>query len=265
MYKCYLCDKNFQSQCHLERHKNNKRICNKSKNLYNCGLCKINFKYESELERHNNSKKHIINLTNMDNKKEETIKEEKEETIKEKKEETSIKEENIINIRKEYEEYINSLKLEIELLKKKIKFQKLEKDNEIMNLKLENQSLRYDNNKDKKIIGSIYQIEYNQNSNIRYIGSTTKTLKNRYASHKTKYNKWLTNDDYAKCEIYEYFKIYGIENFKITLLKEYHILNKTHLLVYEQLWMNKLTNINKNKAFSPINIEYHKLKYESYI
>jgi hypothetical protein len=49
MNKCYLCDKNFQSQCHLERHKNNKRICNKSKNLYNCGLCKINFKYESEL------------------------------------------------------------------------------------------------------------------------------------------------------------------------------------------------------------------------
>ena len=27
--------------------------------------------------------------------------------------------------------------------------------------------------------------------------------------------------------------------------------------------MNKLTNINKNKAFSPINIEEHKLKYES--
>ena len=61
MNKCDLCDKNFQSKCHLERHKNNKRSCKKLKNLYNCDLCKINFKYESELERHNHSKKHIIN------------------------------------------------------------------------------------------------------------------------------------------------------------------------------------------------------------
>lgn len=262
MYKCYLCSKFFPTPSKLLAHKNRKNTCNAVKESYNCDLCKTNFEHKAHLDIHEKTKKHIENLTNTDIKEEEPIKKEEGETIK--KEGEPIKKEND-NIRKEYEEYINSLKLEIELLKKKIKFQKLEKDNEIMNLKLENQSLRYDNNKDKKIIGSIYQIEYNQNSNIRYIGSTTKTLKNRYASHKTKYNKWLTNDDYAKCEIYEYFKIYGIENFKITLLKEYHILNKTHLLVYEQLWMNKLTNINKNKAFSPINIEYHKLKYESYI
>ena len=29
------------------------------------------------------------------------------------------------------------------------------------------------------------------------------------------------------------FKIYGIENFEITLLKEYKILNKNNLLAYE--------------------------------
>ena len=248
MYKCYLCDTVFTSPSKLERHKNRKIPCNAVKESYNCDLCKSNFKFKCDYERHNNSKKHIENLTNTD------IKEEEE----------PIKKEND-NIRKQYEENINNLKLEIELLKKKIKFQKLEKDNEIMNLKLENQSLKYNKYIDKKLIGSIYQIEYIKNSNIRYIGSTTKSIKNRFSSHKTKYNKWLENDDYAKCEIYEYFKAYGIENFTITLLKEYNILNKSHLLVYEQLWMNKLKNINKNKAFSPINIEHYKLKYESYI
>jgi len=256
MNKCYLCDTVFTSPSKLERHKNRKIPCNAAKESYNCELCKSNFDHKSHLERHNKSKIHIANLTNI-NIKEEVIKE----VIK--KEEEPIKKEND-NIKKEYEEHINILRSEIELLKKKIKFQKLEKDNEIMNLKLEIQSLKYNNNKDKKIIGSIYQIEYINDPNIRYIGSTTKTLKNRYSSHKTKYNKWLTNDDYAKCEIYEYFKIYGIENFNITLLKEYNILNKSHLLVYEQLWMNKLTNINKNKAFAPINIEQYKLRYESY-
>jgi len=252
----------FPTPSKLLAHKSRKNPCNFVKESYNCEVCKTNFEHKVHLNIHKKTKKHIENLTNIN------IKEEinKEESLKKevpiKKEKEHIKKEND-NIKKEYEEHINILRSEIDLLKKKIKFQKIEKDNEIMNLKLEIQSLKYTKDIDKKIIGSIYQIEYNQNSNIRYIGSTTKTLKNRYASHKTKYNKWLTNDDYAKCEIYEYFKIYGIENFKITLLKEYNILNKKHLLVYEQLWMNKLTNINKNKAFSPINIEEHKLKYES--
>lgn len=261
MSKCTLCDKIFASPSKLESHKNRKIPCNAIKESYNCELCKTNFEHKSHLERHEKSKKHIENLTNID------IKEDKKEKVikEQKKEEFNKKEEDINIIKKEYEEHINNLKLEIDLLKKKIKFQKLEKDNEIMNLKLEIQSLKYIKNIDKKLIGSIYQIEYNKNSNIRYIGSTTKTLKNRYSSHKNKYNKWLENDDYAKCEIYEYFKVYGIENFTITLLKEYNILNKNHLLVYEQLWMNKLTNINKNKAFSPIDIEQYKLKYESYI
>jgi len=110
--------------------------------------------------------------------------------------------------------------------------------------------LKLENETKKDLIGSIYKIEYKENPEIRYIGSTTKTIKNKYSSHKTKYNKWLENDDYGKCEIYEYFKIYGIENFEITLLKEYKILNKNNLLAYEQLWMNSVININKNKAFS---------------
>jgi hypothetical protein len=69
--------------------------------------------------------------------------------------------------------------------------------------------------------------------------------------------KYDSEDEYGKCEIYEYFKMYGIENFNITSLGEYKIINKNHLLAYEQLWMNKLENINLNKAFTPINITKH--------
>ncbi len=139
----------------------------------------------------------------------------------------------ILDIKKE-----NENKKNITILNNKI----LKLEDEIKILKLENETK-------KDLVGNIYKIEYNKNPEIRYIGSTTKTIKNRYASHKTKYNKWLENDDYGKCEIYEYFKAYGIENFEITLLKEYKILNKNNLLAYEQLWMNNLININKNKAF----------------
>ncbi len=237
MNKCNLCDKEFEYACLLLRHKNNKISCNLNKESFNCNLCKVNFKHKSKFKRHEKTKIHIDNI----NKKNISVKK------------------NIL----EYKIEENNLKLENDLLKKKIKFQKLEKDNEIMNLRLEIQRLKQNKDKNHNLTGNIYKIEYNKNPNIRYIGSTIKTLKNRYSSHKTKYNKWLTNDDYAKCEIYEYFKVYGIENFNITLLKEYNILNKDHLLVYEQLWINKLDNININKAFAPINIEQHKLKYES--
>lgn len=63
MNKCDLCNKEFQSKCHLKRHKSNKKLCNIIEN-YNCELCKINFKFESEFNRHKSSKKHIINNNN---------------------------------------------------------------------------------------------------------------------------------------------------------------------------------------------------------
>lgn len=140
-------------------------------------------------------------------------------------------------------------------------------DNNIIYKSIENENIKLKyllkNNKLKINIGRIYNIEYKNDKNIRYIGSTIKTLKNRFSMHKNKYNKWLENDDYAKCEIYEYFKIYDINNFSISLLEEYKIYNTEHLKIYEQIWLNKLTNINTNKSFNKIDIDKYLLYYES--
>ncbi|GMF38340.1 unnamed protein product [Phytophthora lilii] len=88
------------------------------------------------------------------------------------------------------------------------------------------------------MIGKIYKIIHNQ-SNIIYIGSTFNDLKGRFAQHKADYKRK------HNISIYEYFERYGIENFKIILIKEYEVIDRRHLEVYEQLWINKLKPINK--------------------
>jgi hypothetical protein len=84
---------------------------------------------------------------------------------------------------------------------------------------------------------------------IRYIGSTFNLLRYRWSIHKSKYKIQ------KGCSIYPYFDKYGIESFKIQLIKEYkvyadHDKDHKHLSVYEQLWINKLKCVNKQAAFT---------------
>lgn len=62
MYKCTKCNKEFNYESELTRHKNRKIPCDKQKNNYNCNLCDVKFKYESDYMRHEKTKKHIKNL-----------------------------------------------------------------------------------------------------------------------------------------------------------------------------------------------------------
>ena len=87
-------------------------------------------------------------------------------------------------------------------------------------------------------IGKIYKIIHNQ-SDLIYIGSTISTLRDRFYQHKKS----------LSCIISKYFSKYGIENFKIILIKEYKICDRTHLEMYEQLWINKMKCININNPF----------------
>jgi len=86
-----------------------------------------------------------------------------------------------------------------------------------------------------------------------YIGSTFNRLHKRFEGHKHNYkSKYGTNS------IHKYFDKYGVDNFKIDLIKSYEVVrthdkDHKHLYVYETLWINKTKNcINKKIPFSPI-------------
>jgi len=103
--------------------------------------------------------------------------------------------------------------------------------------------------------GKVYKIIHNQ-SDIVYIGSTFNRLNDRFYCHKQDHGMGKT------LSICKYFTEYGIENFKIILIKEYKVIDKKHLLMYEQLWMNKIKNINLNKSFQPLFKERNKKYYK---
>jgi hypothetical protein len=94
-------------------------------------------------------------------------------------------------------------------------------------------------------VGIIYRIEYNENPEIRYIGSTFNSLTYRWRDHKANYNKWK-DGKCSSCSIFEYFEKYGFQKFTINKIKEYEVVDKIHLLAYEQLWINKMNCVNKN-------------------
>lgn len=96
-------------------------------------------------------------------------------------------------------------------------------------------------------IGRVYKIECLENSNIIYVGSTFDTLKNRWNYHNNSYIQWI-NINKGKVSIYPYFEKYNIKNFKIFLIKEYKVIDRKQLEVYETLWRYKLKSINKNNA-----------------
>ena len=92
--------------------------------------------------------------------------------------------------------------------------------------------------------GRVYKIIHNQ-SNICYVGSTFNEIRYRWRDHKQDYKKWLKGN-HDNISIYSYFKTHGIENFKMALIKEYEVVDRRHLEVYETLWIAKLRSCNKN-------------------
>lgn len=100
------------------------------------------------------------------------------------------------------------------------------------------------------MIGYIYRISH-LDSDICYIGSTLKPIRNRYHEHLQAYNLWLKNGG-TTYSIYPYFKQYGVKRFKISVVKEYEVIDSRHLQMYEQLWIEKSrkTCVNVANAFA---------------
>lgn len=98
--------------------------------------------------------------------------------------------------------------------------------------------------------GKVYKIICTQSNDI-YIGSTFNTLRDRWMEHKNRYRQYQKNNS-RNMSIHPYFDKYGIDNFKIILIKEYVVVDRNHLESKEQLWINRLKNINIQSAFNPM-------------
>ncbi len=73
-----------------------------------------------------------------------------------------------------------------------------------------------------------------------YVGSTLKTLEERFKSHKSQM------DTTSRILL----KKYGVNSCNIVLIKEYDVVDRKHLEAYEQLWINKLKPVNKHQIIT---------------
>ena len=98
------------------------------------------------------------------------------------------------------------------------------------------------------MLGLVYKIIHNQ-SNWCYVGSTFNELRYRWQDHKLAFSKWCENKEHNKTSCFDKFLEFGIENFKIILIKYYEVVDRLHLEMYETLWINKLKSCNRNVPF----------------
>ena len=108
--------------------------------------------------------------------------------------------------------------------------------------------------------GNVYRIISLSHPEIQYVGSTFQPLRYRWGMHKS---KWEEGKKFIS--IYEYFTKYGINDFKIVLIKRYLVYyayerDRKHLNAYEQLWMNKLKCVNKRDCFVIPRLQKLKMK-----
>jgi len=102
-----------------------------------------------------------------------------------------------------------------------------------------------------------------------YIGSTFNKPSKRWSEHKQAYNKWIKDQTKTCFSIYPYFRDIGVDNFKLIKIKDYQVyradrLDRKHLLVYEQLWINKTKCVNKYAAFGLWHTLFEKERHKIY-
>lgn len=99
------------------------------------------------------------------------------------------------------------------------------------------------------MIGRIYKVQH-LDSSLCYIGSTCNTVRDRWRLHKNAFSRWVKDKGNQKpASLYPFLEQYGIDRFQMLLIKEYQIVDKKHLFVYEQLAINRTKSCcNQNAA-----------------
>lgn len=96
--------------------------------------------------------------------------------------------------------------------------------------------------------GIIYAI-VGEMPGVLYVGSTCCSLYIRWKQHKLMYRNYLSGKS-RPLSIHHYFTLHGLETFSIIELATYKVTDKHHLSSYEQLWINKVYNVNKNNPWN---------------
>ena len=95
--------------------------------------------------------------------------------------------------------------------------------------------------------GKIYKIEptCEHDEGDIYIGSTTRLLTQRMASHRCEYKKWK-NGLHHKLTSFDIFDKYGLNNVKIILLESVNANTIVELLEREAYYIKEFKCVNKN-------------------
>ena len=94
------------------------------------------------------------------------------------------------------------------------------------------------------INGTIYKIESITGEGKCYVGSTIKTLTQRWSKHKNHYKYWKEHKtNYVRSAVI--FDLYGIDNCHIVLLENFECDTKTELRVKEGQYIKMLDTVNR--------------------
>ncbi len=117
----------------------------------------------------------------------------------------------------------------------------------------------------KKLFGTVYKLCYDEDSDIFYIGSTTRKLCRRLAEHKTQ----IKHNRASKKKI-EYFKD-KIDQLKIIVVEEYFGDDKKELRFRERYWcehlksfINQVLPIREKGEYNKLYYQYNKNKIKEY-
>ena len=90
--------------------------------------------------------------------------------------------------------------------------------------------------------GKVYLVWF-ENCDKGYYGSTTTTLTKRLSQHKKNYKSQK-----AKCSLFAFFDLYGVENAKIELVEAFPCVNRNELEAREGFHIRNNEHINRNIA-----------------
>jgi hypothetical protein len=98
--------------------------------------------------------------------------------------------------------------------------------------------------------GTVYKIiADNDETKMTYIGSTKDELSRRMSYHRSDYKAFKNGKKTSFTSSFILFDEFGVENCKIIFLESYNVSSKDELKSKEQIWIDKIPNCNKYKAF----------------